>query len=48
MQLGTITAKVLSPFVWLVRAVTFGRIDLGRCAGCKAREAYLNKLFGEN
>lgn len=39
---------LFAPFVWLIYGVTLRRVDFRKCAACKEREAYINKIFGEH
>ncbi len=48
MPLGTQLRYLFKPAVRAIYWLTFKRVDLGKCAGCKEREAYLNRMFGDN
>ena len=43
---GTQLRWLFYPFVLAIYAVTLGRVDLRRCAGCKRREQFVNRVLG--
>lgn len=48
LPIGTQLRWLFKPAVWLIFALTFGFVNLGKCAACKEREKLINELFGNN
>lgn len=46
MKLGTALHYALLPVVWVIFALTLGKVDFRACAECKRRAAKLDKLLG--